>query len=147
MSHATNREGFGTSWNDGADGQTPSLRFSVGVIGFEEHRRFFWDSPADERLTRFRVLRNVEDPALVFLVLPLADSPELRAEREMTQACSSYGLQPQDCAWYAIVTPTLIDNEIQTTANLRAPLLLDRNSNAGRQVVLESETLPFRHPI
>ena len=46
-----------------------------GLIGFEGHRRFIWDRPADPRFARFGVLRSIEDAGFSLFVLPLAAGP------------------------------------------------------------------------
>ena len=129
------------------NGEEPLVRIPQGLIGFERYRRFVWDSPAEPRLARFRVLRSVEDANLVFLVLPLSDAPDAIGHSDLELACAEHGAVSAECDWFLVVTPRLAGDEIRVTANLRAPLVLERERGIGRQVVLANERLSIRYPI
>lgn len=120
------------------------LSFPQGLIGFEDQTQLAllpdpdgglsWLHPTDGDATlAFPVL----DP---FLVWPDYDVTLQDAEIE------SLGLErAEDALLLAIVTPREDPGEI--TANLRAPIVINRRTRVGRQIILPHATYAIRTPI
>jgi flagellar assembly factor FliW len=119
------------------------FEISPGLNGFEHLRRFALivddDSPVEW-------LQSIEEPALAFALLePFMFYPDYGFELA-DRDCEELGLrQPQDAIVRCILT--LHETAEQITANLLAPLVLNRHGRHGRQVVLQDSNLPLRFPV
>ncbi len=126
-------------WGTVGVGDDRVFTFPEGLVGFDGPLRLALidDGP---RLW----LQSVEDPALAFSalvpwdafpdyepVLPLEDQVALELERE------------ED----ALVLCLVAGGAGATTVNLRGPLVLNRRSRLGRQVVLLDADWPVRAPM
>lgn len=126
----------------------PSLRelhFEDGLPGFPGERRFTltrWggeDSP-------FSILQDVDDDAVRFVVVP----PEVffpdYAPVLSDDDAARLDLQgPEDAI--VLVVVTLRATPAEATANLLGPVVINRHTLAGAQVVLAAQELPTRAPL
>lgn len=110
------------------------LHFPEGIIGFEEYRKFLMVH--DEDSEPFRWLVSLDDANVSF---PLLDPTLL--DPEYGQRIS---LHDNDVVF---VVTTLSQKIEESTVNLRSPIIIDKTTQIGRQVVLENDTLPFQCPL
>ena len=110
------------------------LNFPEGIIGFEECRKFILVD--DESSTPLLWLVSLDDADLSFpLVDPRIVAPEYDADRQVGGGKTVLSIVTLQSAFQ------------ESTINLRSPIVLDNGSQTGRQVILENERYPFRHPL
>jgi flagellar assembly factor FliW len=121
------------------------LRFDDGIPGFPDQHRFTlsrWggdDSP-------FSLLESVDDAALRFVVVPPEVFFPTYAPVLGDDDAARLGLTEADDA-IVLVVVTLGDAAADATANLLGPVVINRHSLSGAQVVLTSQDLPTRAPL
>ena len=117
----------------------PTIDMAVPMPGFPRHRQFVLVRLNDEGL--LYAFTSIEDPELRFLVAPpepfFADyAPEI--EDEVFAALNTK--DPDRLLLLVVITAGV--NE--TTANLLAPIVVDRDSRRAMQVILNGSTMPVR---
>jgi len=117
----------------------PVLDMAVPMPGFPAHRQFVLVRLNDEGL--LYAFTSIEDPELRFLVAPpepfFSDyAPEI--EKEVFAALNTR--DPDRLLLMVVITAST--NE--TTANLLAPIVVDRDTRRAMQVVLSGSGLPVR---
>ena len=127
-----------------AAGELPTIEFSSPIPGFPEHRRFVLVRTTEDGL--IYTLRSVDDPELRFLVVPPAPffpdyAPEV-SDKVIEQLAST---RPEEDLLVLLVV-TVGDRAEEATANLLAPVIIDRSTRRAVQVVL-NENLPVRAPL
>lgn len=119
------------------------FEFSRGLGGFEDEHVYALivddDSPVDW-------LQSVKSTHVGFPLLePFLFYPEYGFELPDSDA-SILGLKgPEDALVRCVLT--LRENAEETTANLLAPIILNRRTRQGRQVVLQGTNLSLRYPV
>jgi flagellar assembly factor FliW len=109
------------------------------ILGFPQHRRFIL--LPDGTGSPFLYLQSVDDQNLAFVTLdPLLVDPEYLVPPEDVPDLG----KPED--WAVLVLCTINRAERVATANLRSPLIINRVSREGGQVVL-SAPYSFQHPL
>jgi len=102
------------------------IPFPEGIIGFEDLKRFIIIH--DEDCEPFRWLISVDEPEVGFAIL----EPSLVVQDYYVRA----GFDPEVYALFVIVT---LSHEIsKISVNLKAPVVIDKVKNLGRQVILEN---------
>jgi flagellar assembly factor FliW len=120
------------------------IHFAEGILGFADLTRFvILDDPNDEI---FAWLQSCEAPAIAFPVL----EPELFNQGfSVTLAKADLeSLKMTNMArarLFSIVT--IPDDPILMTANLKAPVVINIETRAARQCVLQDNSLAIREPI
>lgn len=120
------------------------LRFPNGLLGFEGIKQFALVSVEDEQ--PFSWLQAVEDSTLAFLVIPpFPHFPDYEPDIPAEDA-KALGLEsPEDALLYNIVTLRSRDT---ATVNLKGPLVINRRSLEGKQVVLANAAkYSVQHPL
>jgi flagellar assembly factor FliW len=117
----------------------PILDMAVPMPGFPAHRQFVLVRLNDEGL--LYAFTSIEDPSLRFLVAPPEPffpdyAPEI--EKEVFAALNTK--DPDRLLVMVVITAGV--NE--TTANLLAPIIVDRDSRRAMQVVLNGSGMPVR---
>ncbi|MFN4088619.1 MAG: flagellar assembly protein FliW [Alphaproteobacteria bacterium] len=122
------------------------LHFAGGILGFPGLTDFALAPVPDPRLERFMVLQSLEDPAVSFIVLPMAeDGPIAAADR--AEACAMLGSAQSDTAFLLVVTVRSDARGRAMTVNLRAPIAVDASHRRARQCVLSNNAYSVRHPL
>lgn len=126
--------------------ELPELHFEAGVPGFPAARRFALVRLSDEDDVPFALLRSLDVEDLEFVVVHPFDffpayAPELddeTAERlDLTSA--------DDALILAIVT---VPEKVQdATANLAAPIVVNRHTRQALQTVLSDSVVDLRAPL
>lgn len=119
------------------------FELNPGLAGFERLHRYAIipevDSPVEW-------LQSLEDPTVAFATIePFLFYPEYAFELS-DHDCEDLGLRvPQNAIVRCLLT--LSTSAEQITANLLAPLVLNRETCKGRQVILPDSNLSMRFPI
>ena len=117
----------------------PTITMAVPMPGFPAHREFVLVRLHEDGL--LYAFTSVEDPELRFLVAPPEPFfPEYAPEIDESVFAALNTKDPDRLLLMVVITAGV--NE--TTANLLAPIVLDRDSMRAQQVVLSGSGLPVR---
>jgi flagellar assembly factor FliW len=118
-----------------------------GMPGFAGHQKFAFACLPDPNHASLRVMQSLADPAVSFLVAPVAASQGLFAPADLAEAQAAAGAPADDLAIAVVVSVRRQPGSIQLSANLRAPILIDTRNRRAVQYVLSNSTLSVRHTI
>jgi len=117
----------------------PTISMAVPMPGFPAHREFVLVRLNDDGL--LYAFTSVEDPELRFLVAPPEPFfPEYAPEIDESVFAALNTKDPDRLLLMVVITAGV--NE--TTANLLAPIVVDRDTMRAQQVVLSGSGLPVR---
>jgi flagellar assembly factor FliW len=117
----------------------PILDMAVPMSGFPAHRRFVLVRLNDDGL--LYAFTSVDDPELRFLVAPPEPFfPDYAPEIENDTLAALNTKDPDRLLVMVVITAGM--NE--TTANLLAPIIVDRDSRRAMQIVLTGSDMPVR---
>jgi flagellar assembly factor FliW len=117
----------------------PTIDMAVPMPGFPRHRQFVLVRLNDEGL--LYAFTSIEDPELRFLVAPPEPFfPDYAPEIEEEVFAALNTKDPDRLLLLVVITAGV--NE--TTANLLAPIVVDRDSRRAMQVILNGSTMPVR---
>jgi flagellar assembly factor FliW len=120
----------------------PELKFPAGVPGFEKLHR--WRLMEHQEAWPFLHLSSLERPAVTIVVVEPRVVFRNYAAEFSPENLASVGLTSVDDG--VILAVVSLDPE-RPTLNLRAPLLINPETNAGAQIVLDDESWPVSHPL
>ncbi len=109
------------------------INFPEGIIGFEDLKRFIIIQ--DEDCEPFRWLISVDEPEVGFAIL----EPSFIVRDYYIRA----GFDPKVYALFVIVT--LSSDISKISVNLKAPVVIDKVKNLGKQVILENADFEISH--
>lgn len=135
--------GAGTT-PDADDAGVPTLSLPAGLPGFPGAQRFAlvrW-GPAD---SPFSLLRSLDDPELEFVVVPPGVFFPGYAPDLDDATAEDLGLTDADDA-VVLVLVTVGEAAADATANLLAPIVVNRRTREAAQVVL-ADDLDLRAPL
>lgn len=125
--------------------QPRQLRFvEQGMLGFEEVLDY--ELSAYDPNTPFYWLRAQSDPDVAFIVMEpiwLLDDYSFDLGDEDTALLEVTAAEDI----FVLVVCTVPENPLEMTANLLGPLVFHRQSNRGRQVILDHNSYPVRFPV
>ncbi len=114
------------------------LHFEDGLLGFEEHKKFFIVDPGDQTLILW--LQSIKDPAVAFPMLePRVFIPDYSITLLPAELAGLELAALSDAAVYAILTIPSVVTEM--SANLKAPVVINNKTKKSRQVVLQDSKL------
>ncbi len=117
----------------------PTITMAVPMPGFPSHREFVLVRLNDDGL--LYAFTSVEDPELRFLVAPPEPFfPDYAPEIENAVFAALNTKDPDRLLLLTVITAS----ENETTANLLAPIIVDRDSMRAMQVVLSGSNFPVR---
>lgn len=124
--------------------ETEIIAFSTGLPGFEDAKRFVTVESDDT--DPFVWLQSIDHAELAFLTIP----PQLIV-REYQPEVSDEARQvlrlESDVDVQVLAIVTVPENPREMTANLRAPIVINRTARVGRQEVGLTGRYPLRHRI
>lgn len=121
---------------------TKIIEMRHDILGFEGLKSFTIIS--EEGKAPFMWLQSVEKGSLAFIVVnPQLIKPDYEPEIDDLDAKSLDLEKQEDAMILAIVTVRL--NPFSVTANLRAPVVINKTLRIARQVILESSDYPIRY--
>jgi flagellar assembly factor FliW len=117
----------------------PTISMAVPMPGFPSHRDFVLVRLNDDGL--LYAFTSIENPELRFLVAPPEPFfPDYAPEIENSVFAALNTKDPDRLLLLTVITAS----EHETTANLLAPIVLDRDSMRAMQVVLSGSGYPVR---
>jgi flagellar assembly factor FliW len=117
----------------------PTITMAVPMPGFPSHREFVLVRLNDDGL--LYAFTSIENPELRFLVAPPEPFfPEYAPEIENAVFAALNTKDPDRLLLLTVITAS----EHETTANLLAPIVVDRDSMRAMQVVLSGSGYPVR---
>jgi len=122
------------------------ITFNKGIPGFEEYKKYVL-FPADEKgETPFFFLQSIEKEQVNFF---LVDPFSFFKEYDIKLAEQMVGkLQLDDPTDAIVLTTVTVKDEIKNaTTNLKAPLIINNNSQLGMQVVLDNKDYLIKQPL
>ena len=138
MSTRTASRPMGDTMTDPSLG-LPTIDLAVPMPGFPRHRQFVLVRLNDEGL--LYAFTSIEDPELRFLVAPPEPFfPDYAPEIEDEVFAALNTKDPDRLLLLVVITAGV--NE--TTANLLAPIVVDRDSRRAMQVILTGSGMPVR---
>lgn len=119
------------------------ITFPMGLPGFTSMRKFaLVDTPRDELVW----LQSVDDPELAFLLAdPFTVVPGFEVDipaPDLAAMCASGGSET-----LLVLVVVQLEGGVPIAANLRSPMIIDRERRQGRQVVLPDSDYSMHHPI
>ena len=122
------------------------MTFHEGILGFPQEKRYILLEHEAEG-SPFKWLQSLENPNLAFIIVdPLFLEQRYSFEIDVDTA-KLIGTNSSDgCAVMAIVNVPQ-DSPIRMTANLKAPLIVNVENRAGRQVIMGSSAYNMNSPI
>ncbi|MGV8056609.1 MAG: flagellar assembly protein FliW [Smithellaceae bacterium] len=123
---------------------TKIIEMRRDILGFEGLKSFTIISQEDK--APFMWLQSLENGSLAFIVVnPQLIKPDYEPEIEDQDAESLHLQKTEDAMILAIVTVRL--NPFSVTANLRAPVVINKTMRIARQIVLENSDYPIRYEL
>ncbi|GHV42216.1 flagellar assembly factor FliW [Clostridia bacterium] len=120
------------------------IDFANGLPGFDEDKRFVVIN--DEELGMFKLLQSIDDSEVCFFIIdgPVV-FPEYNPLVEIEEMTELGEYEPNDFSIYNIVK---IPADMKaSTANLKAPIVINNNAKKGKQIVCTNEEYTLRHPL
>lgn len=124
--------------------ETDIIAFAHGIPGFENYHRFVISKYNDN--LPFSVMQSVDKADLAFILIGLEEvipgysidlNDEVTAELKLEK--------PEDAAVVAIVN--IPDDLAKSTVNLAAPVIINRKTNLGKQVILNNPAYGLKYPL
>lgn len=119
------------------------LTFAEGLPGFEDVRQFVLLG-GDKGQAPFFWLQSIDRPDLALVVVdPFVIYPEYTVDVDDGEI---EGLKIRDAEKILTLCVVVIPEDIrEMRANLRAPILINLENNAGKQVLQHNDALPIRY--
>lgn len=119
-----------------------------GLYGLSKTNHFAFLSPIETALKPFKVLYNLEDPAISFIVLSAEpfNGFALSAD-DKVKVADTYSIDLKSIKILYLVRIIKKDDALEMTANLRAPIVIDGDSKLAWQHILESTEFQFDFPL
>lgn len=120
------------------------LFFSLGVLGFPEVRRYVMLDHG--RNTPLKWLQAVDKPELAFPMVPATDLVEDYHITVSPDDLAALAMESTDelLAFVILTIPNAAPE--RTTANLKAPIVMNPTTHLARQVLVEQD-YPIRYPL
>ena len=119
--------------------QRQVLSFPSGLFGFEQHHQF---ALLDAAQPPFYWLQSTTDREVAFVLLdPLVFRPDYTLDVDAAELVDA----GPDALCFAIVT--IPENVSEMTANLQAPVVVNRHSRVARQLISHNPAWQVRHSV
>ena len=119
------------------------IRFPEGIIGFETHTEFVLLPDQEGGLQWLHA--STGDPVGFAVVDPFLIWPDYDVTVPDADAAALALQQPQDAQVLVIITPR--EDPSQISANLRAPIVINRRLRQGRQIILQNASYAVHAPV
>jgi flagellar assembly factor FliW len=118
------------------------ITFEEGLLGFENLRKFFVIDPGDSTLILW--LQSIEDAHIAFPIIePKIFKPDYVA---ILMPSDMKPLELNSIAEAKVYTILTIPSDIaQMSANLKAPIIINKATSKAKQIVLQDNKLTVRH--
>lgn len=120
------------------------IKFDHGIPGFEDEKDFVI-LPIEENSV-FQILQSVNTEELAFIITnPYAISTDYNFDLDEVTVHALNIQNENEVAVFAIVS--LKDTLAQSTANLKAPIVLNTTNRKAKQVILDNEKYDLRYKL
>jgi len=120
------------------------IEIPSGILGFPDDQKFCLIDSADDTLILW--LQSLTNPNLAFPVLePKIFKPEYVVRLSAAELRELKLSTINNASVFTIIT--LPQNLTEMTANLKAPLVINRESRIAKQVVLQENDQPIKFPM
>ena len=124
--------------------ETDIITFPAGIPGFEQNKKFIIANVPE--YLPFEWLVCVDGSRLRFAVInPMLFDPGYAPDIQKQQISELQIEKPEDILIYVIVT--IRDNPMESTANLIGPVIINRTTRFGKQVIIDDERYTTQEPI
>jgi flagellar assembly factor FliW len=120
------------------------LFFSLGVLGFPEVRRYVMLD--HDRNTPLKWLQAVDKPELAFPMVPATDLVEDYHITVSPDDLAALAMESTDELLAFVILTIPNGAPERTTANLKAPIVMNPTTHLARQVLVEQD-YPIRYPL
>jgi flagellar assembly factor FliW len=124
--------------------ETAHITLTQGLLGLEQYLRFQL-KPFEEG-TPFYTMQSLESAELSLIVMDPALLVEDYAFDLNDDDVAELGIQDPDDVMVMVVM-TIPENAQDMTANLLGPLVFNRQTNKGKQIVLHGSDWPVRYRV
>jgi flagellar assembly factor FliW len=124
------------------------INFENGIPGFFDHTQFVFltDSEADEDGGPFTWMQSVSDKDICFVVIDAATVfPDYDPQVSEDEMEGLGDFAEQGLVIYNIAK--IVDDIEQSTVNLKAPIVINRETKKGKQVICSNDEYEIRHKI
>ncbi len=119
------------------------ITFPHGFLGFPDYKQYVLIEPTD---SVFWFLQSVDDPDLAFVLIPPEIlRPDYEASVDKAQVADIKLAAPENSLVFSIVT--VPQNTAAMTANLQAPLVINKECGLAKQLVLMDGRYQVRHNV
>ncbi len=122
------------------------IHFSDGLFGFQELHDYLplsLDAAEDNPIL---ILQSVENPYIAFVVIdPFSLDPDYRPEVS-PEELSYLGADGSDKLTFYVIC-VLRDNYLESTVNMKCPLVMNPATRQAMQVILSGGQYQYRHPL
>lgn len=117
--------------------------FKNGLPGFEDLRKFIIFPLKDN--DSFSIIHSVEKDLGIILISPfmVKENYEFKLKENIVEELKIK--EPNEVMVYTTVT--LNSNIEKITANLKAPIVINRFSKLGKQIIIDNESYKIKEPI
>ncbi len=124
------------------------LHFASGLVGLPEYTRFALSSiPGVGTDSKFRLLQNLDEANLSFLVLPTTAADALLESTDVEHLAKTFNIRNDNLIIMHIVTMRENDKgAISMTLNMKAPIIADAGTQTALQYVLPSNKYDVQQP-
>ncbi len=119
------------------------IYFKNGLPGFEDLRKFIVFPLKDN--DSFSVIHSIEEDLGIILISPfmVKENYEFKLKENIVEELKIK--EPNEVMVYTTVT--LNSNIEKITTNLKAPIVINRFSKLGKQIIIDNESYKIKEPI
>ena len=120
------------------------ITFENGIPGFEDEKQFVFFALGEE--SPFEIMQSTQTRDIAFVVTPPAAvvlNYSFDLDEATLQALNI--TSEQEVQVYAIMT--LKESFLNSTVNLKAPIIINSTNRKAKQIILDSEEYMIRQPI
>jgi flagellar assembly factor FliW len=123
---------------------TCEVRLPMGILGFEQMKKYLLIANPEEQ--PFRWLQVEDNASLAFVVIdPFLVVPDYQPDLPQSDVEFLGLASPAEAALLNIVT---LHGSNQATVNLKGPVVINRNTGVGKQVILtNAASYSVQHPL
>ncbi|MDO4711405.1 MAG: flagellar assembly protein FliW [Peptostreptococcaceae bacterium] len=120
--------------------------FENGIFGFENNKKFAMMNFEDDT-DAMVCLQSTEDEGLAFVLMnPFFLMPDYQPELR-TQDIRSLEITQNTKGVLYYVVCVVRENMVESTVNLRCPVVINPETKKAVQVILENNSYSFKHPL
>lgn len=118
--------------------------FEKGLLGLEEFKNYVIEDVPDNEMVK--ILRSVDDSDISLAIISPFDVEEDYEVDIPNETVDNLKItEEKEVELYTTIT---LNSDIKkTTTNLRAPIVINKETLLGEQIILSSEKYRIKHPI